>query len=185
MRISHKLLLVAVTALAAMAFGASSASAQVSVAEEPTGIPCDPTCQLHIVGATTLVAHIPMLGEVTASACQDEFIADLTAGGTGGITATLSGPSCTQQPCEEPWEVHGLTEVAPDTVDAHVEFCLAGSDGEHKNCEIDVRITEVPGGSHNYALTSVGQSCINHQGIEVEVNGNWTTEGTNAELVHS
>jgi len=184
MRLMRRSLLLVVAVVVVGVFGASSASAQVSVADEPTGAPCDPTCHLHIVGSATLVAHIPMLGEVTGTACQDEFAADLTAAGSGGITATMSGPSCTLQPCEEPWEIHGLTEVAPDTIDAHVEFCLVGSSAEHLNCEVDWRITEVPSGSHSYALSSAGQSCISHQGIEIEVNGNWTTEGTDVELAH-
>jgi len=180
--IRGSLLLVAVVVVAA--FGASSAPAQtVGVAEE-VGNPCNPTCQLHIVGSTTLVAHVPMLGEVTASICSDEFDADLTAGGTGTIDATLSGPSCTQQPCEEPWAFHGMTEVAPNTVDAHIEFCLVSSSGEHLHCEVHQLVTETSSGSHFYALLAESGICISHQGIEIEVNGSWTTEGADAELVH-
>jgi hypothetical protein len=146
MRNARKLFLLAVTALAALAFSATSASAQVEVEStveeghcsvvtinEETGLP-EGGCQAHVVNSSAtidLLRHTSV-GEAVSTACQNEY--DLAIGedgegylfnqnistGTGCGTAVAA---CVTGGVQEPWHVQ-IEEDGPGSEEAHVEICL-------------------------------------------------------------
>ncbi len=213
MRLSRKLVLIAATALAAMAMAAGSASAQeepVNVFNEPSGTPCSfaaGNCFHHVVGVSVLTTHV-FGAESQASGCNDEFVARLDANGTGTIpTYTNDAPTfpCTrikcngvgEAPAEATWPVTNTGEytAASQTLDGHltVRLCLdhvldPNSIGVHCTAEIDFDATA----THRYRFTAVNEHCpLGIPGVELEIDGTWNTEATpgpgqaHIEIVHT
>ena len=151
MRNVRKVVLLAAMALEAMALGASSASAQVTVSAEPgtacpavTNVGHDPAggCAIHAVsvGTANLFQHIttPVVAEVLFSECANEFDAVVDGAGTGyifnqSLTPVAGQGPCGIQPCDEaetgatphedlPWPVR-VEEGAANQFTLHVVFC--------------------------------------------------------------
>jgi hypothetical protein len=196
MRITSKLLLTAVMAIAAMAFGASSASAvePVEIAIEGGGHISDGT-EIHAVGQTptTLIAHIPGVGEVVASQCQDEFHGTIDEDGSGELDQfeiALPG-TCVRQACEtggvqEHWPFQIEEDHTTGLEMVHITFCLeATGGGEHDTCELELPIEHDPEEQHHYTIVSDGADCASHTpGVSIEVHGAWELEGRGLEIVH-
>ena len=189
MRIARKLTLLLAMAIAAMAFAAANASAlePVTVVHEggPTpGADCDP-CTIHVVGESSLRAvHM-----VPISNCQDEFIADINADGSGevtrwiGVDHPVDGP-CTREQCEgdpDPetfahWPFT-MEEVGLNEVQLNATFCLTGRGTDHSiesGCTVPVHVTEEVSQNHHYFFDLFHECTIN--GTAIEVAGNWETE---------
>jgi hypothetical protein len=183
MSIARKVLLAALMALAAMAFAASTASAQEIPVEFETenGGNCNP-CIVHIEGeshARDLISP----GQPLVSKCHDELNARLYHGGTGeiervGINHAVVGPGCTTVNCASPerhWPVSAAGERADATLHVTLRFCFSGF-----HCNGEVNLIETA--SHNYQL-AMAQICFN--GAR-RVEGNWATEGEpNFEIDHT
>jgi len=203
MRIARKLALLTVMALAAMAFAASSASADssVTVNDEQTGDQCDP-CLVHAVGESSLTAfHF-----IRISQCEDEFVAAIESDGSGVIhdytNVDDGGPGCTRQNCNEiapiPNEEIGESEwpisseeTGPNAGEMEIDFCLdddSDPDALGTHCLADVAVTESTTVEHHYSF-AVNQECTTPS-APVRVTGNWetegpiATEGTDIEIVH-
>jgi len=178
MRIARKILLLALTALAAMALAASTASAQTPVEfEDEAGNDCDP-CLVHIEGE----AHIrdrTQVGAPIVSECHDEFDATLYHDTTGeiewhGEIDDPIGPGCNTRNCdpvvvdpaEEHWPISNVGEIATDTVLMSIRFCL-----NNLHCN-GVNIPAVETHHHHYEFT-MHQRCF--QGAR-EIEGHWETE---------
>jgi hypothetical protein len=189
MRIARKLALLCLVAIAAMAFAASTASADeaITVSNEETGAACNP-CVLHVVGESRLDAfHV-----VAVSSCRDEFKATILNNGTGSIfhdgTGTDSAsPGCTREQCEnddgteEPWNFRS-EEIGPNTVELNVAFCLSPVDmsakGHCANLIIPVTEEGTAPEDHRY-MFDVNTECT-ISGTPVEIEGHW-----DAETVHT
>lgn len=187
MRIARKITLLCLTALAAMAFAATSASAvePVELTDEHTGASCDP-CLVHVVGESELHAG----GVFRISTCEDEFLATLDSSGSGFVhhyanVATHAGFDCTRQNCNEvgeavgesEWDATGAEEVGVNEVALTVRFCLdakSNPDGTGLHCDAPVHVEEVPADSHHYVFT-VEHLCPTPSG-DVLVSGLWETE---------
>jgi hypothetical protein len=145
MRTALKLLLVAATALAALAFTATNASAQLSVENEASEAACPalPTgCHVEFEAEDVpLFAHIPSVGELPQSNCNVLLEARIGPDGEGDVVeANLTDPhnpglaDCTREPCEtdevmEPWPIH-INEDEPNTEEVTITFCLSLRDGD-------------------------------------------------------
>jgi hypothetical protein len=195
MRIARKLTLLLTMAIAAMAFAASTASADeaISVVTEPGNVACNP-CVIHVVGESSLAAfHV-----VTVSNCTDEFTANVNANGSGEVTTWNGSPDapndCTREQCRvqpgntvrEHWPFTS-EEVNTNTVELAVQFCLSPvgdmTDASKAKCTADVQVTEEPAVVHHY-LFNLSQECV-VGGVPVEVHGSWEAEGRGVEFKHT
>jgi hypothetical protein len=204
----RKLVLVALTAISAMAAMAPSAFAQeeaINVFREGganPGVQCGTggNCNVHAVGSSSLTTHI-FGGESVVSQCTDEFTASIGGGGNGTIgTIVNTGANCTRQECGHPtgsWTLRlaGETDVTANQDEGHqtVDFCLENLDGTgDNNCTLELHVSE-SANNHRYTYRT-GSGTANDCSIPfgtIEVNGSWTSEavaGTgedNVELVHT
>lgn len=183
MRISHKLMLLAVTALAAMAFGASSASAQVEVLDEAASAHCNP-CTGTVTGSTTLETHL-FGSEQTQSQCSDSFDVVVDEAGTGTLhNQVLTGPNCTRQACdsaaESEWTGGSASETGPSQTTFNVDFCLEPTGGgDERHCTVPVVATET---AHSWEL-EVHADCSGFPTVEVD--GHYDqASGDDLEVVH-
>ncbi len=118
MRFASTMLAAAVVALAAVAFGASTASAQVEVSDEATGEHCSAVtvdenhnvsggCRVEAVTEreTVVYAWVPPLGLVTVSTCDEHFEAAIGEDGTGYLYSAThtqhQGTYCRSVQCDE------------------------------------------------------------------------------------
>jgi hypothetical protein len=203
MRLARKLVLLCAMALAAMALGASTASAQETPVEiwQEDGSHCEP-CELHVVGSSTLAVHIPVPPfEQTISACNDEFEAELWEDefDEGGGETRLhqghvidydnnAGGACTRVNCdglqqgEEPeWETYDWGETGPNEGHFRVRFCLQPNPtGQGAHCDVEVHFEEVNVNHHQYMITASDTPADSNECIvganELEVDGEWFTE---------
>jgi hypothetical protein len=181
MRIAHKILLAALMALAAMAFAASTASAQETPVEfeNENNAPCNP-CVVHVEGESHIRA-LNVVGQPLVSECHDEFAARLrhfSGGEIEWVGVDHPGPSCTVSNCAPPenhWPVSNVREHVDGSVEMTVRFCLSGL-----HCNGNVRVTELPSHNYHFAMT---QLCA---GGAREVEGEWRTEAEpNFEIDHT
>ena len=136
MRLTRKLLLLAFTALAAMALAASTASAQglVEITDEETGYHCTTIvdietdgCQLTAVSDADV--RLEAFGSL-ASACHNEYNATIDEDGHGYIyNQVLSGPDCVTPPCggvtsPDPWEIEVSEDLLLGGTVLEAEFCV-------------------------------------------------------------
>ena len=174
-----------------------AANEPIEAVEEATGDPCNESnCTWHMTGSSVITQHIHG-SESQVSACTDEFVADLNADASGEITTyeNDSAPECTRRNCngtgegfgESSWPITEAREYSGSTGHGHlaIRFCLdtkadPNGDGTHCTFEIDVAETT----SHNYAFTTIDDACHLFIGISAELDGSWTTEDDNIELVH-
>jgi len=178
MRIARKILLPALTALAAMAFAASTASAQTPVEfEDEAGNDCSP-CLVHIEGETH-IRDRTQVGAPIITECHDEFDATLWHDGTGEIEwhgedhpdapigcFTINCDHAVVPPEEEHWPVSGVGEIATDTVQMTLRVCF-----NNLHCNwVNIPATEI--GHHQYEFT-MHQRCF---GGAREFEGHWETE---------
>jgi hypothetical protein len=192
MRTARKLFLLALTALAALAF-ASPANA-VTVTDEGTTDPCGAVtltghavsggCVVRVAGEgeTQLIAGTAG-GPMVISQCEDIFEAHIDSAGEGYIdNVTLdnhptANPQCTRTPCDEttgtdiPWRIH--IRSAPSR--AHVVFCLRnaslpnGSGGT--TCEVNIPFSQA---GHEQEFNAEGSvPCLNLPAGAVSVRGHW------------
>lgn len=190
MRITYKLLLAAIAALAVLAFGSTSASATSIEVEHENGNHCAPVepCTAHVVSEspTTLETHL-FGSEQVQSACNDEFVAVFNEDGTGEIhDQVLDGANCTREPCTNPGETEWVTtapgeETGLNEITFPFEFCLAPRNSadpgelhdpaDERHCIVDVIVTEVA--LHEYEFR-VADDCDGFPTVEVD--GHWTVE---------
>lgn len=203
MRIARTLVLALAAAIAAMALGATSASAQAveltNVNDPERPVHCDLAAQnckivAHSESETSLRGH--QFGfESTVSRCLDEFTGFVGEDGTGHIVQQHleDGPSlnCEREPCGDEVHLGGesewpavLRESAPDELTMEIEFCLEqhGHDSP-VHCELDVDVTLDGHHSAEFRAEDSAQSdhhkeCHHVEGSSamVEVEGHWESE---------
>ena len=210
MHFARSLLLLVMTALAAMALSATTASAQlIEVHHEETGNHCgDVTVTDHEADGECLIVahdvqspHLPFpgvllsAGGTTLSVCHNEFEGYVGEDGSGSIThqtlddvvfpPILPPDSCQVTPCVE---IGGGQEPWPLQVreEAGAEILRTTFCVNNMDCTIDVRIIQT---GHHYNFRAEDSPCL--EGTGVEVTGRWesepapTEEGeTETELVH-
>lgn len=185
MRIAYKMLLVTMTAIAAMAFAVSSASAQetgVEVRQEGATGHCNP-CIVHVVGES----HIrDTVTGMEVSTCADEFVARIYENGTGEVEwvgRAHGAPGCNLVNCAPPnhhWPIHRSGELGGEVEHMRILFCLRQPNtGVQLPCEGEVRITRTMT-PHIYEFR-MHQRCA---GGTREVEGHWFNVTDNFELFH-
>jgi hypothetical protein len=208
MRTLNKLILLAITATAAMAFAASTASAAaLEVLRESTNNHCSAVtitgtgvsggCLIHATsennggaGAVELRKHVFGI-ESHITKCDNEFWGRVNENATGYILEQqLSGPNCTRKACEEefestPWSATG-TEVAANNEVLTTTFCVenANNDSGDESCEIDVRFKNYKP-AHNTEFGFTGATEMPGHGISgfrCELIGHWNTEASATRL---
>jgi hypothetical protein len=185
MNIARKLVLLALAAVVATAFAASTASAQtIEIVRESNNAHCpivqtsdNGGCLIRGVGEVALVGHIPQFGiEVTASDCNVTFEGRIDEDGEGYIYgATYSGDgahNCTRVPCGLPWRIHG-EELGGSQERLEVEFCAdpdnpAVPDADDNRCLTSIPFSDV--GDHAYRFRFDDLGGVNHLSIECELN---------------
>lgn len=188
MHLIGKLALLSVTALAALAFTAGTASAQeapVEVMDEATGVHCNP-CPFHMVGFSDLWLHV-FGHEEMISACTDEFEGEIHENGDGHITSYTNNhaadpATCTTVPCaaaaEREWPITNMGEIGPEKGHMDVRFCVRHPNEPDSHCPIEMhfytnatgRVTEfgAVGDTESNGPTAFGARC--------ELDGHWTIE---------
>jgi hypothetical protein len=123
----RKLVLLGVTAVAALAFTAATASAQV-VVENPGHHEVESELSIGIY------AHVPGVGEVPVLRCDNNWELDVAANGDLQLFAEnilthpgQSGSCGTSEPCDGHAAWNGQFEEAGGAFTAHVGFCLEGT----------------------------------------------------------
>ena len=210
----RKLLMVAMTAVAALAFSASAASAQtVEVENETTGLHCsnftmvghDPvgascTVQAVSVGTANLYQHTGV-SEVLFSQCNNNFEAAFNEAGAGFIYNQVLTPeagACGREPCDEAAPSHenlawpAQLSEGPNGLQLEVTFCLRAHTFNDSlegtagtPCHVIVDVATDAG--HGFAVSTNGQRpCRN---LPIELEGNWVTQQTpahpnNMEVTH-
>ena len=198
MRISRKLMLLALTALAALAFASSANAQSVTVTDEASTVPCSDValdadhnvtggCAVNVVSEqeTQIVAGTAG-GPVVISTCEDQFEAHIDGGGEGYIdVVTTTGHAaapCTREACDEaapshatiPWRIH-LREPEGAPLSANVAFCLynqVSAEGTIGTpCVVNIPVTQTV---HSQSFNAEGgQSCANLPPGAVTVVGHW------------
>lgn len=221
MRNIRKLLLLAVGMMAAMAFLSSAASAQTVRLEQeavvgncPTNInvvahiPQNRQCSINaesVAGTTAdLYNHVPGVGEVRFSQCQNHFEAAFNRDGAGVVydQVLVEAALCGREPCEEtevppsanphrnlawPARISEVTDPPVGEERLTVTFCLhahtdvPSEEGGGTNCTVHLHVTRQV---HTYSVRTPpdvngngGAPCEEVPQIELE--GRWT--GTRAE----
>jgi len=210
MRLARKLVLVTAMALTAMAMFAGAASAQeqsVTVVNEPSGVPCSGAgagnnCEVHVQGSSVLQQHI-FGSESQASACTDEFVAEMQSNGSGVITqyTNVNVPACTRVMCngvgeaagENRWPITSAGEYAEIANNGHmtVRFCLdtrTDPNGGGTHCTVEIQIDEHA--NHRYGFAVSDWRCPIFFGVNAELTGSWESEAVaepgrdNIEIIH-
>jgi hypothetical protein len=202
MRIARKLFLLSLTAIAAMAFAASSASAQnsIEVRAEATNTKC-PTapsgCPIAATGEIQLQGHVFGI-ESVASDCIVTFEGIVAGDGEGKVTkATLTDhpttDSCQRTPCGynakdntiTPWPAHvNETDGFGSMLDS--EFCIVNGSGQIQRCFVKLPITENPIHVYSSVFHTSGTNHLNAPGCEIEGQLTLTNDAAHPaiELVH-
>jgi hypothetical protein len=195
MRIARTLLLAALATIAAFAFAASNASAQVHVEQEisPDAMAdCDP-CEIHAEshhGETSLIHK--QLGQ-PISTCHDEIEGEIYEDGQGHVQLTeAEGPRCAVTPCQGPeaeWPIQ-VTEAAGNK-DIYTTFCVRLFGGEEVHCELEVDLVDE--GTHHWVVGSPERECqtgpVHGTALPIMVVGWWELEyedrgHVNIEIAH-
>jgi hypothetical protein len=199
MQLSHKLMLLAMTTIAALALAATTASAQEPIEiQDELGAHCGNICDLHLVGTgpTSWAAYFGGTPVAVITSCNDEFVASLDENGVGFIHTyendAATSPSCIRVNCaseEGEWPTR-LEEHAPGDERAHFEFCLSPENDPttETHCEMEIDIdTPDPLDPHHYLFNALNEHCgfvPNNPNLEVRLNGQWESENADWELVH-
>jgi hypothetical protein len=192
MRIARKLILLAIMA---MALSATTASAQVELTDEETGLHCgvaSSSCLVEIGGSYWITLHLTNGVEVTAGNCSDYLVASVGEDGEGFFTVqTIIGAFCPNKPCEatsqtagngDPWPLH-LDELDPGVFTLHAVFCYepAAGGGAQRNCEIVLSVDDW--GDHFYVFNAFDETCAGTPpptGVRaIEMDGLWSTREPN------
>jgi hypothetical protein len=195
-------LLAVVAALAAFGVASAGAVEPVEVAVEPRGHVVDGT-DVHFIGQgpMTLLAHIPGVGELAASVCQDvEFHGHINEDGSGEFddVEIFGTGTCTREACREggghqehwPFQIEEDHSTGLEMV--HLTWCLEPvGGGEHDICEMEVPLVHDPEDAHHYTITTTdpgatnGVDCATHTpGVTIEVYAAWELDGRALEVVH-
>jgi hypothetical protein len=210
MRHLSKLFLLAIAALAAMAFAAPLANAQsVEIIEEDSTNHCGAVTNVnHVVGGgcaltaasaglVTLYNHGNHTGnEAIQSVCTNSFSAAIDEDGHGYIYNQVFGNpvgACFVEPCTEsggakkPWEFEVGEDPTTHAEGMEVEFCVSpnGAMGLENYCVIHLAIADT--GDHQYQVsgTEAGGEDDDpvHPPSECEVTGTWNVTA-DWEIVH-
>jgi hypothetical protein len=185
MRTASKLLLLCATAIVAMAFTASSASATNAVTvtnETENGAACSP-CNILVEGESTISVESTM---TPVSFCEDTFEAAIGSNGQGAVTtltnANHSGQGCITEKCDgeggEPeTETQWPFSIERDGVNSyglHITFCLdvkpAEPAAQGGHCELNATLAEEALDEHDYNIAATNAHCPLINRI---VNGTW------------
>jgi hypothetical protein len=171
MRTASKLLLLCATAVLAMAFAASSASATgpVEISNEITGEHCNP-CEIVVEGESVISVETP---RIPVSFCEDSFEAEIYEDGEGHVTqlnnANHTGGACATQKCngvgepaaETEWPFH-MEEVGSAFALA-IRFCLdskAAPNNPGGHCDLTAGVAPEPAPRvHHYLISAVDEHC--------------------------
>jgi hypothetical protein len=194
MRVTHKILLVSVAALAAMAMAASTASGQsLEITNEANGTHCpavsisgtdvDGGCLAHWVWESEAHWFKHVFGiESQITECLGENHARVSEDGLGYVTEmTMTDPpgkTCTRQPCKNgsgemiPWaasfaEAGGATETG--TITTCIEPLGGGTD---EICESESPINEIAG-THGWEIGNAGVEVTSHGAAGTRCEGRW------------
>jgi hypothetical protein len=206
MRIARKLFLLALVAVAAMAFAASTASAQgIEVLhEDAPGQPhcgdgiTQEGCLIHAEGEILLGGHVFGI-EATVSNCHVEMEAHIE--GDGGISVESvvltdhpGVDDCVRQPCQLPWLGNGEEDDPEGSGEVvHAIFCIEPvGGGTDQVCDVEVPLATT--GDHQYHLLfddlpgtgtppcELGGSGVNRDELRIENAGEDQHE--DIEIVH-
>ena len=184
----RKLIMLAVAAVAALAFAApASADTGVSVETEATSQPCTlATCTAHVVNSGDIELEGHVFGFHTHWAdCTTQYTLSINASGEGTMNnfSFGGGLDCGDIAlCDTPWTFHGeelgggLTEL-----EANVCFDLIVS------CDGVLDLTLTDHGNHVYTASAIDQPIPSPSfGVDCEVTGNWELEeAASFEIIHS
>jgi len=183
MNLTRKLMLAGLTALVAMAFVASSASA-ITIRTEPGGVACTAVSAYTLHGAGTggcLIAGINTSNVVlatpffTITCTGNSFEGRVGGNGEGRVTAaSFTGCSASLVPCTENgqftnWRAEAASGVevfngqqgpfTPSETQFEVHFCVVGLGFATARCHITFNLVENP--THRYSISTggVAQPC--------------------------
>jgi hypothetical protein len=178
MRIARKLLLLVITAIAATALMASTASAQesVEVVNEATGAHCGALgsgneCEAQWRDEISFINHVFGI-ETTIYDCQLTLATEIDEDGQAEVDVSFfahsPASSCNPQACDEPWSAQFHEE--PSGLAMEVEICYQLSGGGSKmRCLFDFPLTNAV--DHAYGLTTTDVSAVTHENAQCEYNG--------------
>jgi hypothetical protein len=197
MRNVRKLMLLAVTALAAMAFAATSASAQtLEITNEAGGAHCSAVslsgtdvnggCLTHATSEANIELRKHVFGiESHITSCNNEFAGRVSEDATGYIfEQVLSGASCTRQACKPagegtPWAASGSEGSFLEGEEfLTTNFCVEPvGGGTDETCEIDVPLDDGTAGNHVQEYGHASEmSSHGITGFRCELTGHWISE---------
>jgi hypothetical protein len=178
MKFTIRTILLWITAVIAMAFTASSASATnaVTVTNETEGTTCGttiPTCSILVEGESTMSVESTM---TPVSFCEDTLEATINTNGTGAVTTLTnanhpSGGNCITEKCdgeiELPEEAQWPFSIERDGINLYAlnfVFCFDVKPTEPSalgaHCgQLMATVTEEPGDEHDYNVRVNNQHC--------------------------
>jgi len=184
----RKLIMLAVAAVAALAFAApASANTAVSVETEATSQPCTlATCTAHVVNSGDIELEAHVFGFHTHHLdCTNEYTLAVNAAGEGTISnfSFTGDPECEEiAPCDTPWTFHG-EELGGGTGELAADVCF----DTVVSCDGVIDITLTDNGNHVYTASAIDQRIPSPSfGVDCEVTGSWQLEEVaNFEIIHS
>jgi hypothetical protein len=199
MQCMRRLALFVVAIAATMGMAATTASAQIEVLDEGTGLHCglasECVVDVHTDTVATLTAHLMSGVEVVTTQCNVEISARVGEDGEGEVfNQVMSGTNCPSKPCEaasqgsgdgDPWPIHLRT--APGDLNLHFVFCIEPSSGggPQRDCELLLDVTD--NGSHAYEVGANDAPCggpPTPPGVRsIEADGHGHFEETSLEVI--
>ncbi len=176
MRLAIRLLVLVATALAVVAIGSPSASAQGEVSAETTSDHCSAVtlsaghtvaggCRIRVVSESELIlqAFVGGFGWLTISTCEAQVEAALGEDGAGyvydAVLTPHQGPPCTRRPCDEttgaqlPWPLLVTAGSLEITYCLRTVFDPPGAAGTWCHMEVPLATD-----GHQVELTTTGAS---------------------------
>ncbi len=189
MRLARTIALLAMSAIAGLAFAANASAQDFEITNEANGLHCPAVTlsgttvsggcvvEAHSEGTVELAGH--QFGiELHVDDCLNEFTARLNEDGSGYLTnQVLSGEGCTTTPCLEggnvaPWPGTGIEASGQKLL--RIQFCVVNA-GTTRNCEFDVPFT-----ANGHAYEFLANDLNGHTGgiftARCELTGHWLTE---------
>jgi hypothetical protein len=186
MRFTRKLMLVAVTAIAAMAFMAANASAtdMVQVVSATPAV-CTTAgtssggCPVHAVGTMSLRVDIGIFGEASEMTCNLEVEMRLSGNGTGKVDALehSTGPdaNCATvlTECALPWSTDGEEDGTAGVVQSNASICIDPAEADVCQGNLAFNLVEQAGEHYEtqFNNASVGL-CELDVDLEIEASSN-------------
>jgi hypothetical protein len=133
---------------------------------------------IHMSGQLSLTVHVPGVGEVLFSECDEEYGGTVYEDGSGTFSSvSFSGPNCMRQACEGGAEADPPFQVEDGLGGErtlHFVHCLEPlGGGEHQECELLLPGFTDPEEDHSYSVEADAVECFAHTGLVIEMTGTW------------